>query len=166
MITHILYQLMGKFQIASENFRKVLAVFISLMIFGLMYTVVKFTGMDIPNFTRNLVMLTSIDLAGFGFLVWKQKDEPKNTTQTNIEENNAAENNEAEKPNNIPVENQKTNNIEENNTNIDTNNETDNIKEEANNNGENEEVNRLMAEIIEENRERKDEIEKEMAESA
>lgn len=158
MITHILYQLMGKFQIGSDNFRKILAVFISLMIFGLMYTVVKFTGMDIPNFTRNLVMLASIDLAGFGFLVWKQKDTPKNTPETNIEENKPIE-----ELNNTPVEIPETNNIEE--TNVDVNAETDNVKEEANDNGENEEVNRLMAEIIEENKERKNEIEKEMAES-
>ena len=88
MITHILYQLMSKFGIASEGFRKILAVFISLMMFGLMFLVVKFTGMEIPNFYRNLVMLAAVDLAGFGFLMWKQKptkSEPENLPQSKTE---------------------------------------------------------------------------------
>jgi hypothetical protein len=49
---------------------------ITILIFGLLYMTVRFTGIDIPNYTRNLVMLVSVDLAGFLFLMWKRPKEP------------------------------------------------------------------------------------------
>jgi hypothetical protein len=49
---------------------------ITVLIFGLLYLTVRFTGVDIPNYTRNLVMLVSVDLAGFLFLMWKRPKEP------------------------------------------------------------------------------------------
>jgi hypothetical protein len=49
---------------------------ITVLIFGLLYLTVRFTGIDIPNYTRNLVMLVSVDLAGFLFLMWKRPKEP------------------------------------------------------------------------------------------
>ena len=144
MITHVLYQLMGKFGVASESFRKVLAVFISIMIFGLLYAVVKFTGMVIPNFTRNLVMLSAVDLAGFGFLMWKQKP-----VETQVEEKQEVVSD--------VVEIKEVESVKE-----------DEVVEQENEvvsgNGENEEVEKLMNEIIEENKEREKELKKEMVE--
>ena len=72
MLTHILYQVMGKFGISSTGFRKFLSIFISLMVFGLIFAAVRFTGIQIKNFNRNIIMLAAIDLAGFGFLVWNE----------------------------------------------------------------------------------------------
>jgi outer membrane biosynthesis protein TonB len=72
MLTHILYQVMGKFGISSTGFRKFLSTFISLMVFGLIFAAVRFTGIQIKNFNRNIIMLAAIDLAGFGFLVWNE----------------------------------------------------------------------------------------------
>lgn len=77
MIAHLLYQLLDKFKIGSDGFRKILAAIIALMLFGLLFAVVKFTKMEIPNFIRNLAILASIDLGGFAFLMWKKKDEPQ-----------------------------------------------------------------------------------------
>lgn len=76
MISHILFNLFSRYNIGSFGFRKVLAMLITLLIFGLLYLTVRFTGMDIPNYTRNLVMLVSVDLAGFLFLMWKRPKEP------------------------------------------------------------------------------------------
>jgi hypothetical protein len=53
-----------------------LAMLITILIFGLLYLTVRFTGIDIPNYTRNLVMLVTVDLAGFLFLMWKRPKEP------------------------------------------------------------------------------------------
>ena len=154
MITHILYQLMGKFGVASEGFRKVLAAFISIMIFGLIYAVVKFTGMVIPNFTRNLVMLSAVDLAGFGFLMWKQKPVEKPVEEKPVEE----------KMNTMPQQEYVSDVVETK--------EVEPVREEkvveqevVSSNGDNEEVEKLMNEIIEENKEREKELEKEMGES-
>ena len=153
MITHILYQLMGKFGVASEGFRKVLAVFISIMIFGLIYAVVKFTGMVIPNFTRNLVMLSAVDLAGFGFLMWKQKPVEKPVEEKPVEE----------KMNTMPQQEYVSDLVETK--------ELEPVREEkvveqevVSSNGDNEEVEKLMNEIIEENKEREKELKKEMVE--
>jgi len=76
MISHILFNLFSKYNIGSFGFRKVLAILITILIFGLFYLTVRFTGMDIPNYTRNLVMLVTVDLAGFLFLMWKRPKEP------------------------------------------------------------------------------------------
>ena len=73
MITHLIFQLLDKFKIGSNGFRKVLAAAIGLMIFGLLFAVVKFMKMEIPNFIRNLAILAGIDLGGFFFLMWKNK---------------------------------------------------------------------------------------------
>ena len=78
MISHILFNLFSKYNIGSFGFRKILAILITVLIFGLLYLTVRFTGIDIPNYTRNLVMLVTVDLAGFLFLMWKRpKDLPK-----------------------------------------------------------------------------------------
>jgi hypothetical protein len=78
MISHILFNLFSKYNIGSFGFRKILAILITVLIFGLLYITVRFTGIDIPNYTRNLVMLVTVDLAGFLFLMWKRpKDLPK-----------------------------------------------------------------------------------------
>jgi hypothetical protein len=78
MISHILFNLFSKYNIGSFGFRKILAILITVLIFGLLYLTVRFTGIDIPNYTRNLVMLVTVDLAGFLFLMWKRpKDSPK-----------------------------------------------------------------------------------------
>jgi hypothetical protein len=78
MISHILFNLFSRYNIGSFGFRKILAILITVLIFGLLYLTVRFTGMDIPNYTRNLVMLVSVDLAGFLFLMWKRpKEIPK-----------------------------------------------------------------------------------------
>ena len=58
---------------------------ITVLIFGLLYLTVRFTGMDIPNYTRNLVMLVSVDLAGFLFLMWKRPKEPPKEEEVNEE---------------------------------------------------------------------------------
>jgi hypothetical protein len=76
MISHILFNLFSKYNIGSFGFRKILAILITVLIFGLLYLTVRFTGMDIPNYTRNLVMLVTVDLAGFLFLMWKRPKEP------------------------------------------------------------------------------------------
>ena len=149
MITHILYQLMGKFSIAGEGFRKILACFISLMLFGLMFAVVRFTGMQIPNFNRNLIMLTAIDLGGFWFLMWKNqvpevKEEPVEQPQQEYQH-------QVEPEPELATEPEKIEEVVE-----------EPVKELDN---ENEDVEKLMNEIIEENKERKEQIEKEMAEN-
>jgi len=78
MISHILFNLFSKYNIGSFGFRKILAILITVLIFGLLYLTVRFTEIDIPNYTRNLLMLVTVDLAGFLFLMWKQpKDAPK-----------------------------------------------------------------------------------------
>jgi hypothetical protein len=76
MISHILFNLFSKYNIGSFGFRKILAMLITVLIFGLLYLTVRFTGIDIPNYTRNLVMLVTVDLAGFLFLMWKRPKEP------------------------------------------------------------------------------------------
>ena len=76
MISHILFNLFSRYNIGSFGFRKILAMLITVLIFGLLYLTVRFTGIDIPNYTRNLVMLVSVDLAGFLFLMWKRPKEP------------------------------------------------------------------------------------------
>jgi len=79
MITHLIFQLLDKFKIGSNGFRKVLAAIIGLMIFGLLFAVVKFMKMEIPNFLRNLAILAGIDLGGFFFLMWKNKGKETGT---------------------------------------------------------------------------------------
>jgi hypothetical protein len=76
MISHILFNLFSKYNIGSFGFRKILAILITVLIFGLLYMTVRFTGIDIPNYTRNLAMLVTVDLAGFLFLMWKRPKEP------------------------------------------------------------------------------------------
>jgi hypothetical protein len=76
MISHILFNLFSRYNIGSFGFRKILAILITVLIFGLLYLIVRFTGMDIPNYTRNLAMLVTVDLAGFLFLMWKRPKEP------------------------------------------------------------------------------------------
>ena len=76
MISHILFNLFSRYNIGSFGFRKILAILITVLIFGLLYLTVRFTGMDIPNYTRNLIMLVTVDLAGFLFLMWKRPKEP------------------------------------------------------------------------------------------
>jgi hypothetical protein len=41
--------------------------------------------MDIPNYTRNLIMLVTVDLAGFLFLMWKRPKEPPKEEEVNEE---------------------------------------------------------------------------------
>ena len=76
MISHILFNLFSRYNIGSFGFRKILAILITVLIFGLLYLTVRFTGMDIPNYTRNLALLVTVDLAGFLFLMWKRPKEP------------------------------------------------------------------------------------------
>ena len=87
MISHILFNLFSKYNIGSFGFRKILAILITALIFGLLYLTVRFTGMDIPNYTRNLAMLVTVDLAGFLFLMWKRpKETPKEETVEEVVE--------------------------------------------------------------------------------
>jgi len=96
MISHILFNLFSKYNIGSFGFRKVLAILITILIFGLLYITVRFTGIEIPNYTRNLVMLLSVDLAGFLFIMWKTPKEPPKEDVDKVEpdvvEENKAEN--------------------------------------------------------------------------
>jgi hypothetical protein len=84
MISHILFNLFSKYNIGSFGFRKILAILITVLIFGLLYMTVRFTGMDIPNYTRNLIMLVTVDLAGFLFLMWKQPKEPPKEEEVEV----------------------------------------------------------------------------------
>ena len=83
MISHILFNLFSKYNIGSFGFRKILAMLITILLFGLLYLTVRFTGVDIPNYTRNLVMLVTVDLAGFLFLMWKRPKEPPKEEEVN-----------------------------------------------------------------------------------
>jgi hypothetical protein len=47
--------------------------------------------MDIPNYTRNLIMLVTVDLAGFLFLMWKRPKEPLKEEKEVNEEKMTAE---------------------------------------------------------------------------
>ena len=85
MISHILFNLFSRYNIGSFGFRKILAMLITVLIFGLLYMTVRFTGIDIPNYTRNLVMLVTVDLAGFLFLMWKRPNEPPKEEEIEIE---------------------------------------------------------------------------------
>lgn len=85
MISHILFNLFSKYNIGSFGFRKILAMLITVLIFGLFYLTVRFTGMDIPNYTRNLVILVTVDLAGFLFLMWKRPKEPPKENEVEAE---------------------------------------------------------------------------------
>ena len=80
MIAHLLFQILDKFNIASFGFRKILSAVIAIMIFTLIFAIVKFTKIDIPNFTRNIILLALIDLGGFFFLI---KNIQKNNSQQN-----------------------------------------------------------------------------------
>jgi hypothetical protein len=91
MISHILFNLFSRYNIGSFGFRKILAILITLLIFGLLYLTVRFTGMDIPNYTRNLIMLVTVDLAGFLFLMWKRPKEPLKEEKEVNEEKMTAE---------------------------------------------------------------------------
>ena len=86
MISHILFNLFSRYNIGSFGFRKILAMLITILIFGLLYMTVRFTGIDIPNYTRNLVMLVSVDLAGFLFLMWKRPKEPVKEEEVAVKE--------------------------------------------------------------------------------
>ena len=94
MISHILFNLFSKYNIGSFGFRKILAMLITVLIFGLLYLTVRFTGIDIPNYTRNLVMLVTVDLAGFLFLMWKTPKEPlkDNVNEADVIEEKKKEN--------------------------------------------------------------------------
>jgi hypothetical protein len=85
MISHILFNLFSRYNIGSFGFRKILAILITVLIFGLLYLTVRFTGMDIPNYTRNLAMLATVDLAGFLFLMWKRPKEIPKEEEVNEE---------------------------------------------------------------------------------
>jgi hypothetical protein len=87
MISHILFNLFSRYNIGSFGFRKILAILITVLIFGLLYLTVRFTGMNIPNYTRNLVMLVTVDLAGFLFLMWKRPNEPPKEKENEDEDN-------------------------------------------------------------------------------
>ena len=86
MISHILFNLFSRYNIGSFGFRKILAMLITVLIFGLLYMTVRFTGIDIPNYTRNLVMLVTVDLAGFLFLMWKRPKEPVKEEEVAVKE--------------------------------------------------------------------------------
>lgn len=138
MITNFLFQLLNKFNIASIGFRKFLTIFISLMIFGLILSVYKFTKLEVPNFTRNLLLLASLDIGGFFLLSWKNNKtpEPISTPPPPIPE--------------TPPQNE---------TKIERLQEIEQVETQLN---EENEVDKLMKEIIEENKEKIDEMEKEM----
>ena len=85
MISHILFNLFSKYNIGSFGFRKILAMLITILLFGLLYLTVRFTEINIPNYTRNLVMLVTVDLAGFLFLMWKRPNEPPKEEEIEIE---------------------------------------------------------------------------------
>ena len=85
MISHILFNVFSKYNIGSFGFRKILAISITILIFGLLYLTVQFTGMVIPNYTRNLIMLATVDLAGFLFLMWKRPKESPKEEENEIE---------------------------------------------------------------------------------
>lgn len=91
MISHILFNLFSKYNIGSFGFRKVLAILITILLFGLLYLTVRFTGMDIPNYTRNLVMLVTVDLAGFLFLMWKRPKEPPKEEEVYVKDEEVIE---------------------------------------------------------------------------
>ena len=86
MISHILFNLFSRYNIGSFGFRKILAMLITILIFGLLYMTVRFTGIDIPNYTRNLVMLVTVDLAGFLFLMWKRPKEPPKEEEQEVKD--------------------------------------------------------------------------------
>ena len=86
MISHILFNLFSRYNIGSFGFRKILAMLITVLIFGLLYMTVRFTGIDIPNYTRNLVMLVTVDLAGFLFLMWKRPKEPPKEEEQEVKD--------------------------------------------------------------------------------
>ncbi len=85
MITHLLFQILDKFKVGSLSFRKILAVFLGLMIFALIFTAVKFLKIEIPNFNRNIIMLAAIDLGGVFFLVWKKTENKEISENVNQE---------------------------------------------------------------------------------
>ena len=70
MITHLLFKYLNSFKIGSLIFRKILAIIISIMLFSLLFLAVKFTKVEVPNFTRNLIMLAVVDLSAFIFIIW------------------------------------------------------------------------------------------------
>ncbi len=91
MISHILFNLFSRYNIGSFGFRKILAILITILLFGLLYLTVRFTGIDIPNYTRNLVMLVTVDLAGFLFLMWKRPKEPPKEDEVDVKEEEVKE---------------------------------------------------------------------------
>ena len=140
MITNFLFQLLNKFNIASIGFRKFLTIFISLMIFGLILAVYKFTKLEVPNFTRNLLLLASLDIGGFFLLSWKKNKTPEPIPTP---------------PPTQPIPETPP----QNETKIERLQEIEQVETQLN---EENEVDKLMKEIIEENKEKIDEMEKEM----
>jgi len=150
MICNLLFQLLNRFKIASDGFRKILAVFATLMFFGLILAVIKFTNIDIPNITRNLGMLAIVDLGGFLFLNWKRGSSPEPLSKE-VKEDNQNYNQEDIV---LPPENPKIERVQE----------LEKVQKKLSTEDEDKEneVEKLMNEIIEENKERLDEMEKEM----
>jgi len=139
MITHLLYQILNTFKIGSELFRKVIAATIAIMLFGLAFAVIKFTKIEIPNFTRNLIILAAVDLGGFAFIMWRKASEIV-----------------PEEPSDFPKETNETQETHEN---------FEEVKHEDKNTQENteENVQKIMEEMIAENKEHEKKIQQEMS---
>ena len=158
MITHLLYQLLDSFKIGSPGFRKILSITISIMLFVLLFAAVRFTQIEVPQFNRNLLLLALVDLGGFFFITWKQnktyknKDnetQKENTTPTNTQIPQTPEKITHEPTKNLPIQQINTNSIE-------------NVPKQEQYE---EEVTRIMNEIIKDNKEKINSMETEMNES-
>ena len=76
MFANLCFQVLDYFNITSnETVKMMIAVFLALLVFGVFYFVVKFTGLEINNLNQNILALLTVDIISFAYLMYKRKQE-------------------------------------------------------------------------------------------
>jgi len=76
MFANLCFQVLDYFNITSnETVKMMIAVFLALLVFGVFYFVVKFTGLEINNLNQNVLALLTVDIISFAYLMYKRKQE-------------------------------------------------------------------------------------------
>ena len=76
MFANLCFQVLDYFSITTnETLKMMIAVFLALLVFGVFYFVVKFTGLEINNLNQNILALLTVDIISFAYLMYKRKQE-------------------------------------------------------------------------------------------
>lgn len=74
MFANLCFQILEYFNITSSETVKIsFAIFLALLIFGVFYMIVKFTGLEVHNINQNILTLVGVDLLSFAYLLYKRK---------------------------------------------------------------------------------------------